>query len=338
MKHLVRNALVVALGVGIVGCEWQGGSSDNSWNDSKSIANFNGSYRGNGGYLVSEYTIASAGDSSSSSSTNSSTGTYVNRSETQSKHAQLNAVIAGVATYTPIKKGTFSVHGTGSVAGLSVHDDGAGGLTGDSFATPAASAVSVSGFIVYETGSWSITLSGGGSLDVTTDFQLNYSQESSSSSGASTSSGTSPGSSGVSIYVFNVQQDGNRLKIIDNNGSIYNGSLGDIRTTGNLGADSQGSMAVNGDQLIAQFHASGSSAAGVNVDMAGVFQGTVQGVTVVSEKSGSTITRKTSFALADRRIQGTWIEQGGKTGDINGLAQSSVNVSVATVITNTPTF
>jgi len=73
MKHLIRNALVAVLGVGLaglVGCEWGGGGSDNSWNDSSTIANFNGSYQANGGYLVSDYSSsASAGGGTTTTTT-----------------------------------------------------------------------------------------------------------------------------------------------------------------------------------------------------------------------------------------------------------------------------
>jgi hypothetical protein len=94
---------------------------------------------------------------------------------------------------------------------------------------------------------------------------------------------------------------------------------------------------VAGDQVIAPFSAAGKSKSGMYVNMAGNFQGTVAGVTSVSEVSGSTTTIKTSFALTSRVIQGTWIEDGGKTGDIKGLCPSSVSVSTSSsTSTNAP--
>ena len=104
-----------------------------------------------------------------------------------------------------------------------------------------------------------------------------------------------------------------------------------------MGSGSSVATFVNGDQVIAPFSAAGNSKSGMHVNMAGNFQGTVSGVAVVSEKSGSSTITKTSFSLGNRVILGTWIEDGGKTGDIKGSAGSAASVSLSSsTSTNAP--
>ena len=333
MKQLMQKIVVAVLGVtvvGIVGCEWKGGSSDNSWNDSNSLANFNGTYQANGSYLVSEYTASQTVGTGSGISLTTGQA-FVNHTETQTKSVQLNSVVSGITTYSPVVPGSFTIQGSGPLNGLEVHDNvytPSGNLTGNSFMY-GGNAVTISGHVSYDTGAWSITLAGSGLLDATTDFKLDYSQVQSTNQ-TSTSTSSSPGSSGVSIFAFNVQQTGNKLKIIDNNGSIYEGSLGDVRTTGNLGSADQNATFVNGDQVSASFSASGTSAAGKHVNLVGTFQGTASGVSQVTTINNGVTTYRTSMALGNRTMTGTWIEDGGKTGNISGTCPSASQVSYAT--------
>ena len=221
--------------------------------------------------------------------------------------------------HTPVIPGSVQV----TAGGFSFSDNGAGVLNGSVSGT--------SGTINYSSGGWAIS---GSSFWIASTVPIiaGYAVTNSGTS----SSGVTPGST-VAIYAFNVQQSGNKIKIIDNNGSVYEGSFGDMRTTGNLGSGSQGATFVNGDQVIASFSASGKSAAGIYVNMTGNFQGTVQGVSTVTQRSGSSTVITTSMALSDRRIIGTWIEDGGKTGDISGVSDSAVNVSTSSsTSTNSP--
>jgi len=330
MKHLFQNALVVAVGVALVGCEWGGSGDKNSWNDSTSIANFSGSYSGNGGYLVSDYSSSSAG---SGGSTTVVTGGFIPPIQEISASFSGNS-ISFTTGFVPIKPGSITVAFADGAKG-SVTDNGAGVLSGTYLNTIPGSHPA-NGTVVYENGQISIffpDVLGLQGARVTVRYTVN------SGSGATTTttSGSTPGSSGVSIYAFNVQQTGNKLSIIDNNGSVYSGSFGDVKTTGNLSAGSSGAGAVNGDQVIAPFSAAGKSAAGVYVNLTGNFQGTVAGVSTVTEKSGSSTTTKTSFALTSRVILGTWIEDGGKTGDIKGVAGTSSTITVSSsTSTNAP--
>ena len=324
MKLLIRIALLTVLSVGVVGlfgCEWSGGSSDNSWNDSSSIANFNGTYQPNGGYLVSEYTT--------SSTSTTSTGGVSNISGEDKGNVGAPS-FAGQCNHTPVVPGSFHLFLTSGADGQ--FTDNSGGVLNGSFNVGGGAMIPATGTINYDNGAYGISLGPAGSTVVGKSIKITYSVT--SSSGSTTTSDSTPGSSGVSIYAFNVQQTGNSLKIIDNNGSIYSGSLGNIRTTGNLGSTSTGATFVNGDQVSASFSASGTSKSGVHVNMTGTFQGTAAGVNQITTKSGSAVTYTTSMALSDRRMTGTWIEDGGKTGSINGYCPSAVNVSSASTSTN----
>lgn len=331
MKHLIRNAMVALMGIGLVGCEWGGGGDDNSWNSSGSIANFSGNYQANGSYLVSEYT-ATEGVSSSTTSGGVTYNTYTGEDGGDTGANTIS--FSGRTDHGLVKPGSVVIV-FGGVSG-SAHDDGSGGMEG-SYVSGVTNRSVTGGHFEYDTGVWTLQLEPTG-LAPNQSITISYSAAgvATSDSGTDTSGGTG-GASSFAIYAFNVQQSGNKVKIIDNNGSVYEGSLGDVRTTGNLSSSSSGSGLVAGDQVIAPFSAAGRSKSGMHVNMAGNFQGTVAGVTSVSEESGSTTTIKTSFALTSRVIQGTWIEDGGQTGNINGVSPSSANVSFSsTISTNAP--
>jgi hypothetical protein len=157
------------------------------------------------------------------------------------------------------------------------------------------------------------------------DFIETYSQSIPAGTSGGGTSGT-PGSTHVTIYAFNVEQEGNKLRIVDNNGAIYEGRFGSIRTTGGTDQDSTTQTLNSGDQIMATFTASGESKAGIGVKMTGTFQAILSGVS--SSSSGTT-----TMTLGGRQILGTWIEDGGSTGDINGTAAS---VSASTTTTTTP--
>ena len=329
MKHLTRYALVALVSVALAGCEWGGGGNGNSWNDSNNIANFNGSYTGNGGYLVSDYSVSS---SSSATTVTSGGVTYTQYSESGGNTGGNTVLIQGKTLHGSLKAGTLSVF-IGSVS-LSAHDNGNNTMSGSYVIGPTN--ISISGHVDYDTGVWSLLLAPPGiapNQEISQTYQASGGATGSSS--PSSDAGGGSGASGVSIYSFNVQQAGNKIKIIDNNGSVYEGQIDTSRTTGNLDANSQGSVFVNGDQVIASFTASGKSASGMYVNMTGNFQGTVSGVSTVTEhSSNNTVVRKTSMAIENRRIMGTWIEDGGKTGSISGVSPSAANVSLGTVVTN----
>ena len=150
MKHLIRNALVTVLGVGLVGCEWGGGNSDNSWNDSNDIANFNGTYQANGGYLVSDYTSSSASSGSSSTVTTAGELNVLNEDKGTAPAVSFN----GLCSLTPVKKGSFHLFITAGVDGQ-LTDNGAGGLAG-SVNIGGGVTVAASGTINYDNGAYGV--------------------------------------------------------------------------------------------------------------------------------------------------------------------------------------
>ncbi len=321
MKYLFQNVLVAFAGIALVGCEWGGSGDSSSWNDSTSIANFSGSYQANGGYLVSDYSVSGGSSTTTSDGTTYTTYTGEDGGDTGANRVSLS----GRTVHGLVKAGSVTII-FGGVSG-SAYDDGSGVMKG-SYVLGSTNLAVTGGHFEYDTGVWTLQLAPPG-LPVSQSISINYAAAgAATSSGSSSSSGSGSGASGgISIYSFNVQQSGNKVKIIDNNGSVYEGSLGDVKTTGNASSGTTGATFVDGDQVIAPFSAAGKSAAGVYVNIAGNFQGTVSGVTTLSEANGSTVTTKTSFSLGSRVILGTWIEDGGKSGNIKGISSSASSVS-----------
>lgn len=295
MKWSMVGLLVALAGVAlVVGCEgdWTSGGGVESWNDRYNWVNFSGVYRGlEGGVLVTDYS-ANAGVTGE---------TYLAESETIATAAEGVSQYSGVLRHENVQPGSIEI--TTGVFTLT-DPEGDGTLSGSGKV----------GTIDYGTGAWSIDLLGeyppAGTAIVGTYL---YKKEGSGGAG-----GANAGSSGVTIYSFTVQQEGQNLSIVDNNGSTYSGSMGSIRSSGGVDQD-DGTSAVVGDQVIAQFTAHGTSKAGFSVNLAGTFQGTVSG-----SASGT--------YLSNRRMIGTWIEQGGRTGDINGEA-APLAVTIPTAAT-----
>ena len=77
-------------------------------------------------------------------------------------------------------------------------------------------------------------------------------------------------------------------------------------------------MPTDGDTMIASFECTGISGAMMQIKIVGTLQGTVA-----------------SGVFTGRTLNGTWIELGGKTGDINGQTTSVAIAPVATTETAT---
>lgn len=275
MKKLLGMVAGLIMVAGLVSCDWSGTSEDESWNDRYNWVNFSGVYRGaGGGLLVSSY----------STQPGSNQGNVVSREVVARGNGTKNS-FSGTLSNRGIVAGTVAISteivGIGTV---SLTDDGSGVLAGGGGA----------GTIVYSTGAYSITFTGpvvnGSAIAISYEY---------ASSGSS-------GSSGKAIVSFTVTQEGNKLTFVDNNGAVYAGNFGSVRTTTGVSRDTPGSAGtpVAGDTVIGSFQVSGKSAAGYSVTITGTFQGTVGA----------------NLELTGRVINGTWIEQGGKTGDVNGAA------------------
>lgn len=104
MRSLCRNALVMVLGIGMVGCEWQGGSGADG-SGSTGAANFSGTYKASGGgFIVS---VPTTGGSNSTLSAVQTIGT----GGSGARYFQ------GTLSHTPVVQGSVNVEWGGGSAG-----------------------------------------------------------------------------------------------------------------------------------------------------------------------------------------------------------------------------
>jgi len=293
MQHKTWLALGIAVvTMSLAGCEWAGTSSGDAVNSRFDWANFNGVYRGDTGAIVSDYTVSGG----------SSTGASVRVSnEHQGNGVSGQSRYSGTVSGHPVVAGSFQVR----VGVFTLSDIGGGVLTGGG----------KTGTINYESGAWSIDLLGEYPSDGT-QILASYTYTSGTSSDAG---GANSGVTGNPIYTFNVNQDGNSVTLTDNNGADYKGKIKSVRTSGGTTQDNvatQGSPTA-GTVVTAGFEVKGTSGAGVSVKIVGTFSGIVGG-------SGAAV------SLQGRRIDGTWVEAGGKTGNISGTTPSSVAIATTT--------
>lgn len=276
IRKWIQAGVTVSLLAVICGCDWSTSGDDDSWSDRYNWVNFSGVYRGaGGGALVSTYSTTPA----------SSTSVFTVTGERIATGNGSKTVFNGTVKSGNLVAGSFSV----STAGYQLNETGGGALSGNAGS---------SGSIVSGTGAWSVDF-GGTAPDNGAPIYASYQYT------AKTDTGTG-GSSGKTIYSFVVTQEGNKLSFVDNNGAVYSGNFGSVRTTQGASRDTpsdSGTPAV-GDTVIGSFEVNGTSAAGYPVTITGTFQGTVGA----------------NLQLTGRVLNGTWIEKGGKTGNVSGQA------------------
>ena len=295
MKLLLKLLVPLMIVAAITGCEWSSGGGS-SWSGSPAWVNFSGVYRGaNGGVLVTDYTATPG----TPGVTNTVTRTI--------------GVGNGGGVYGGLSLGYDNIV-IGSVvidaAGYQFTDDGSGVLNGN-LAGTGGTINHGTGIVNIDLGN--LTIDAGEPIVATFKYAV---------AGTQGSGSAGPGTSGIVIYTFTVFQEGNKLEITDNNGSVYKGKFGDVSTTsGGSGStvDEEGNEVFEaGSSAVAQYSVEGVSAAGMNVRMVGTMQG------VLATAGG---------VFADRIMIGTWIEDGGRTGDINGQASP---IAVTDTTTTTP--
>lgn len=199
----------------------------------------------------------------------------------------MRTTFAGTLRNRPVVPGSLTISGPT----FALTDDGANRLTGGEG----------TGTIDYDSGVWSIDLgaAAGPGEPITAGYAYRVGGEDAPPPGS--------GATRVTINSFTVFQEGETLSITDNNGAVFNGRMGRVSGTGGATREDVDTATIPvGDTITAQFSAKGTSASGLEVEMVGTFTG------VVGAGGGGT------FFLAGRRINGTWIESGGRTGDING--------------------
>jgi len=278
------KALIGSITFGIVllltaGCEggWQfGGSADQVHNAGD--VDFSGVYTANGGgYLVSNY------------------GNLMPTSAVTVVSEVLFTTVAGQMFYS----GQIDVNGLdsrnisgfiGNSGSFTVSPQGvvAGGATGN---------------INVNTGAFGITI---GAPSSGVDYSITFSRSGNT---------ISPGGSGVTINSFQITESGTDLQILDNNGSVYAGSLGSQTEVGSTTGIN--STSTNAPTVTCQFEAHGVSAAGMTVEMTGNFIAqNVESVSIVGGVYTNIVVIQQTWS---RNINGTWVEQGGKSGNINGI-------------------
>ncbi len=302
-RFALIGACVAVLAVGIVGCDWDTGSDATSWSSSYNWVNFSGVYRSAaGGLLVTDYTTTPA--------TPGTTNTLTVKDESQGSFAFGQMEFSGKLKNGNVSPNSvvISLYNTSGVVIRSFSDNGNGVLGSSS-----------EGTIEYVSGAWTIKLGQLAPAQSAGIIRASYSYLVSNS--GSSGSGARPGSTG-SIYAFTVIQQGQHLTFTDNNGATYTGYIGEMRTaSGTERSDEEGKfMPTDGDTMIASFECSGVSAALMQVKIVGTLQGTVA-----------------SGVFTGRTLNGTWIEQGGKTGNINGQTTSVAISTTSAATTDTTT-
>lgn len=147
---------------------------------------------------------------------------------------------------------------------------------------------------------------------------------------------TASGASRFRIVSFTLFQQGQHLTITDNNGATYTGLIKKMHSASGyqntditqVGADEEGNdksakytyqespLPTAGDTIVASFECSGYSRAGLSVKIIGTLQGqVVLGISYATDTEAARV-------FDGRSMDGTWIELGGKTGNIHGLAAS----------------
>lgn len=297
MKRIGLLGVCISVAMmGLVGCDWDTGSDATSWSSSYNWVNFSGVYRSAaGGLLVTDYTTTPSTPGSTNEVSGKASGTGISRVSASGTLAPGNIVPGSVRITLYAANGNLH---------SSYQDNGNGVLLGGL----------APGTISYVVGSWGVDFSSsmgapeGGRWEATYRYYV--------SNSGSSGSGAKPGSTGT-IYSFTILQQGQHLTFTDNNGATYTGYIGEMRTaSGTERSDEEGKfMPTDGDTMIATFECAGVSAALMQVKIVGTLQGTVA-----------------SGVFTGRTLNGTWIEQGGKTGDINGQTTS---VAISTTTTTT---
>jgi hypothetical protein len=235
-RRLLQLAVAAAF-FGVVGCEWEGSGSDDSWNSRYDWVNFSGVYRPlSGNYVVTSYEPPVTGEDA-----------LVKGSESIGTGDGVTATFSDGLSGTPVSLGSVSVSD-----GYETFTDssGSGTLTGDKGGT---------GSINYQTGSITVSFflaPGAGKSVIARYLYLK----------AGANGAAEPGSHDP-IYTLTVTQEGNKLTITDSNGQVYNGQFASVRST------SGDVLETRSGQIVAEFTA--NSAWGRRIRMVGNFSGSM---------------------------------------------------------------
>jgi hypothetical protein len=222
------------------------------FNSRYNFLNFSGLYRGlEAGLLITDYSseVTPRGVAGTPGSTNNVAG------ETIGTGTGSATAFAGTVDHAPVNGGSLTI----SAGAFSFTDaDGDGTLAGTGGAV---------GSFNYGTGQFSLTFPAALASGVRIRASYSYTilgeeGDAEVGTGSGPRGNATSGTTRYPIYSFNVEQAGNILRITDNNGALYEGNIGDIRSAGGVTQDNNqqnGGVFIPsaGDEFIAQFSASG---------------------------------------------------------------------------------
>jgi hypothetical protein len=293
----------VALAVVVTGCDWEGQSSDAGWNTSGRWLDYSGVYRGpNNSAVVQEF-------SSDQGATTGGQLIYIS-DELAGVGNGTDTVYAGLLDNVPVYAGSVQV----VAGGFALVDDGAGNLSGSG----------ATGNIDYDTGAWSIDL-GAVPLGAAQPIMISYAYTSTSGGGS--------GGSQIDVRTFAVEQSGNLVQFVDSNGDVFTGYLGKSSESVNREVSADDPTAEIG--VVTQFEVEGTSR-GVPTRIIGSFQAIVVEYYAQSSSAvvGGTGTAASSVSWtlltssASLAMDGTWIQDNGVTGQINGVGPADKQLVV----------
>jgi hypothetical protein len=335
MKKCAGLGIVVAMAVVLLaGCSWETGSDATSWSSAFNWVSFNGTYRGAaGGVLVSAYSLEPAVPA-----TTGSVEVVTVNSEGQGSFSAGTTVFAGNLGHDNVVAGSvvISFYNNAGVVIRSVADSSGAASTNGS--ASGSGSLGESGTIQYVSGAWQANFN----LNPVTEngyIVASYSYyRSIEGEPAQPAGNTQPGSSGRAIFSLSLVHQGQNLTLTDNNGARYTGTIGEMRSSSGyentditqVGTDEQDNDArytyqesplpPPNDTITATFACAGVSTAGYQVKIVGSLQGNVD---------------VTGTVFANRRIDATWVEVGGKAGNVNGTT-GNVTITPTVVSTNSP--
>ncbi|MFH0908188.1 MAG: hypothetical protein V1929_05445 [bacterium] len=305
-----RSALaagVTAVLIGFsTGCDWTSGGGVDDSNSSSINVSVAGVYRAADGGLI----VSGAGSETVTEPTPGSTNTV--NSEVIAQGNGSATVFAATLDHGDVVSGSLTI----TSPGFSFTDaDGDGTLTGSP---------SGSGTINYGTGS--VTLDYAGTApDAGVNILASYKFATEGTEGSSTE--RTQGSSAGKIYTFTIEQSGNKIRITDNLGDTYEGSLGSSQVTSEeITSDTTAQI-----QEVIQVTAEGVSG-GAKVRIVGAFnvsETVFFAETVTADYFTLDIQFKELFRTRSLSMDGTWIEENGRTGDIRAIGPQNERFEVA---------
>lgn len=225
MKNSFRfGAAAALLAATLVGCDWGGVSSEESWNDAYAWANFSGTYK-----LVTEVIVPEDDDTGSGDA--DSNDNFSNYPDKDHSVTVANINTAGDFEFT-VPRGDYSIkprsvtvtlHGKLNMGTaqeedgrITLKDNGSGKLLYGGNAEH-----TYNGEVEYITGK----INGSSGALYVEYAEVTYSYYYKAGSSASISSDSSSGSASSPITWLNVTQKGNLLTLQDNDGRTYSGKI-----------------------------------------------------------------------------------------------------------------